>query len=82
METTSWFIVNLRHLFKIISSRDRLFALSFHKMDWYHTAIEIIRLFICIFRNSTIEEEWKVILTHMIMCLEFILEIQEELLQI
>lgn len=64
-----------------MTSRDRLFALSFHKMDWYHTAIKIIRLFICIFTNITIEGNWKVTLTHMIMYLEAILEIQEELLQ-
>jgi len=81
MHTTAWFILMLRHLFKIMTSRDRLFALSFHKMDWYHTAIEIIRLFICIFKNATIEGNWKVTFTHIIMCLEAILEIQEELLQ-
>ncbi|TGZ52573.1 Transposable element p transposase [Temnothorax longispinosus] len=81
METTAWFIVMLRHLFKIITLRDRLFALSYNKMESYHTAIEIIRLFIYIFRNATIEGDWKVTLTHMIMCLEAILEIQEELLQ-
>lgn len=73
METTAWFIVMLRHLFKIMTSRDRLFALSFNKMDNYHTAIEIIRLFICIFRNATFKGDWKVTLTHMIMCLEAIL---------
>ncbi|XP_071653702.1 uncharacterized protein [Temnothorax longispinosus] len=81
METTAWFILMLRHLFKIMTSRDRLFALSFNKMNCYHTAIETIRLFISIFRNATIEGDWKVTLTHMIMCLEAILEIQEMLLQ-
>lgn len=82
METTAWFIVQLRYLFKIMTSRNKLFALSFDKMDWYHTAIDIIRLFIYIFRNSTIEGDWKVTLTHMIMCLESVLEIQEQLLQV
>ena len=82
METTAWFIIQLRHLFKIMTSRDRLFALSFHKMDMYHTAIEIIRLFIYIFINATFEGDWKVTLTHMIMCLEAILQVQEELLQV
>lgn len=82
METTAWFILMLRHLFKIMTSRDRLFALSFNKMDCYYTAIEIIQLFICIFRNATINGDWKVTLTHMIMCLEAILEIQESLLQV
>lgn len=60
METTAWFIIMLRHLFKIMTSRDKLFALSFHKMDWYHKAIEIIRLFIYIFTNSIIKRDWKV----------------------
>lgn len=42
MQTTAWFILMLRHLFKIMTSRDRLFALSFNKMNNYHQAIEII----------------------------------------
>lgn len=82
MEMTGWFILMLRHLFKIMTSRDRLFALSFNKMDCYYTAIEIIQLFICIFRNAMINEDWKVTLTHMIVCLEAILEIQKSLLQV
>jgi len=56
IETTAWFILMLRHLFK--TSRNKLFALSFYKIDWYHTATNIIRMFINIFfRNAKIEGE-------------------------
>ena len=69
IETTAWFILMLRHLFK--TSRNKLFALSFYKIDWYHTAINIIRMFINIFfRNAKIEGDWKVTLTYVVMCLK------------
>lgn len=80
MQTTAWFVLLLRQWFKIMTSRNFTYALSFYNMESYNKAVSVICLISYIMRHGYFGNNWKVVQTHAVMCCEVTLELQNYLL--
>lgn len=81
METTAWFIRLIKAWFDIMTGRNLCHALSFHNLQAYDNAINLLKLVCHVFKNMKIGcGLWKPSQIHVIFATESMIQLQDRLL--